>query len=838
MNILCRYTLRSLKKNKVRTIVTIVGIILSVSMFTAVTTLVSSMHAFMVDMAVESSGDWHVAGLSLSSEKGDSLKKNEKVQSAWSLQNLGYARLEKTANDYKPYLFVAGMDEGFANNMPVRLTSGRMPKNSEEILLPDHLAENGGITYELGSELTLALGERTLFGETLTQYNGFQNGETGPAEEWTERESRPFTVVGTYARPTFEECSAPGYTALTLADGGADDSYDVYIRLNDIKDAESFWETELSQEMFIPNYDLLRMYGASGENGFNSVLNSLAAVLAGIIFVASISLIYNAFSISVGERTRQFGLLSSIGATRKQLRASVMFEAATLCLIGIPLGLVAGLLGIGVTLGLLWPSFAMMMGTGMGATLHLAPSFAALAIAAGLGLVTVLISAWIPAKRATRMPAMDAIRQTADVNIKKRDVKTSKLVFALFGFPGMIARKNFKRSRRRYRATVFSLFMSIVLFISASSFCAYLQVSAGDLVDVRDFDLQYSLAGDAGISEDEVLARLAGVEGVEKGSYWAVNYVTVQVPAEKLGADYRQFAQKYAPPGEPADSFEVEARVIYADQASYNRLAKESGIDPKSGGGLVVNSIKYYHPMEERFYVLEVLKDFGGSLFAADETEYPILARSESGPLGTGADTVFMIVYPYSALNREKDSSETMFFFKVSDHAAAAGDMRKELKALSLPTEQLVDYAEFSDTDRAVVTVINVFSYGFIVLISLIAAANVFNTISTNIGLRRREFAMLRSVGMTNREFSRMMNYECLMYGLKGLVFGLPAAVAVTWLIYRSVSGGYETSFFLPWQSVAIAVGSVFAVVFSTMIYSTHKLKGENTADAMKNENL
>lgn len=838
MNILCRYTLRNLKKNKVRTIVTIIGIILSVSMFTAVTTLVSSMHAFLLDMAVESSGDWHVAGLSLSREKGDSLQKNGKVQAAYSLQNLGYARLEKTANAYKPYLFVAGMDEGFANNMPVRLTSGRMPVNSKEILLPDHLAENGGITYALGSELALALGERTLPGETLTQYTGFQNGENGPAEEWAQRESRAFTVVGTYARPTFEDFSAPGYTALTLAEVGADATYDVYIKLNNVKDAEGFWETELAGEAFIANYELLRMYGASGENGFNRVLYSLAAVLAGIIFVASISLIYNAFSISVSERTRQFGLLSSIGATKKQLRSSVMFEAATLCLIGIPLGLAAGLFGIGVTLRLLGGSFAAMLGTGMGATLHLAPSFAALAVAAGLGLVTVLISAWIPARRATRMPAMDAIRQTADVNIKKRDVKTSKLVYTLFGFPGMIARKNFKRSRRRYRATVFSLFMSIVLFISASSFCAYLQGSADDLVDVRDYDLRYSLANDAEASNDEVLARLLAVPGVEQGSYWAANDVTVEVPAEKLDEDYRRFAEKYAAAGEPTDSFEVGARVIYADQASYDRLAKESGTDPQSGGGLVVNAMKYYDPMEEKFHVFGVLKDFGGTLFTADGTEYPISAQSASGPFGTGGDTAFMIVYPYSALEREQDSSDTMFFFSAADHAAAAEDIRKELKELSLPPEMLIDFAEFSDTERALVTVINVFSYGFIVLISLIASANVFNTISTNIGLRRREFAMLRSVGMTNREFSRMMNYECLMYGMKGLVFGLPAAAAITWLIYRSVSEGYATGFFIPWQSVAIAVGSVFAVVFSTMVYSTHKLKDENTADAMKNENL
>ncbi|MGI6151927.1 MAG: ABC transporter permease [Christensenellales bacterium] len=838
MNILCRYTLRNLKKNRVRTIVTIVGIILSVSMFTAVTTLVSSMHAFMVDMILEMEGDWHVAGFSLSREKGDSLKKDERVAASYALQNLGYARLEETANEYKPYLFVAGMEQGFETGMPVKLTSGRMPKNGAEILLPDHLATNGGIRYALGDELTLELGERTLLGERLTQQTGFQDGELGVAEAWSARESRTFTVVGTYARPSFEDFSAPGYTALTVAASGGADDFDVYLKLKNVQDAESFCIIELAGEIAGTNTDLLRMYGASGENAFNRVLHSLAAVFAGIIFVASISLIGNAFSISVSERTRQFGLLASIGATKKQLRASVMFEAAALSLIGIPLGLGAGMLGIGVTLRLLGPSFAAIMGTGSGATLHLAPSFAALAVAAALGLVTVLVSAWIPARRATGMPAIDAIRQTADINIKGREVKTSRLAYRLFGFPGMIARKNLKRSRRKYRATVFSLFLSIMLFISASSFSAYLRGSAEDLVDVRDFDLRYSLTQDEGVSKDELLSRLSAVSGVAQSSYFASKDAILRIPAERLEEEYRKYAQKYAETGDAAESFDVGVRVIYADPASYALLAAKSGVDAKTEGGIVVNSVRFFDPEEERFHLLRVLKSASGSLVAEDGAQYPILAEAESGPFGTGGDAAFMIVYPDSALEREKEELGTMFFFKAEDHAKAAEDMRKELAALSLSGELLIDFAEFSDTNRAMVTVINVFSYGFIVLISLIAAANVFNTISTNIGLRRREFAMLRSVGMTNREFSRMMHYECLMYGMKGLMYGLPVAVAVTWLIYRSVSEGYATGFFLPWHSVAIAVGSVFAVVFSTMVYSTRKLKGENTADALKNENL
>ena len=156
----------------------------------------------------------------------------------------------------------------------------------------------------------------------------------------------------------------------------------------------------------------------------------------------------------------------------------------------------------------------------------------------------------------------------------------------------------------------------------------------------------------------------------------------------------------------------------------------------------------------------------------------------------------------------------------------------------NLSSSSLYDYAASEESNRAMVNIINIFSYGFITLISLIAAANVFNTISTNINLRRREFAMLKSIGMTPESFRRMMNFECLLYGFKGLLYGLPVSVLVTFMIYRSVGEGLEMAFFIPWYSIAIAVGSVFLVVFTTMIYSMRRIRRENTIDALKNENL
>lgn len=195
----------------------------------------------------------------------------------------------------------------------------------------------------------------------------------------------------------------------------------------------------------------------------------------------------------------------------------------------------------------------------------------------------------------------------------------------------------------------------------------------------------------------------------------------------------------------------------------------------------------------------------------------------------------------YVGLPDERPISQTfypVFNFQAKEHKEATSNLETLLDDMNMQTELLYDASIWEDQEKALITVVNVFSYGFITLISLIAAANVFNTISTNIILRKREFAMLKSIGLSPDGFQKMMNFECLLYGFKGLLYGLPVSVFITWLIHRAISDGLEMKFFIPWYSLVIAVGSVFLVVFSTMLYSTHKIKRENIMDTLKDENI
>ena len=176
------------------------------------------------------------------------------------------------------------------------------------------------------------------------------------------------------------------------------------------------------------------------------------------------------------------------------------------------------------------------------------------------------------------------------------------------------------------------------------------------------------------------------------------------------------------------------------------------------------------------------------------------------------------------------------YLITAEDHKAVV----QELKNMALAHGAHVspyDLAASEEGDRNTITIIRVFSYGFVVLISLIAAANVFNTITTNIHLRRREFAMLKSVGMSRSGFNRMMNYECLLYGSRALLYGLPASLLVALLIHRSVIYAFDMPFRVPWKAMGISALSVFLVVFITMLYAMSKIKKDDPIEALKNEN-
>lgn len=851
MNILNKVTRKALGRNRMRTFVTIIGIVLSAAMFTAVTTSITSMQEYMKKCCEQTDGSWYAGYMAADVDKYREIRSDEDVSVTAYLEDMGYAVIG-SSNEYKPYLYIGGMSGNFTDIVAVNLIEGRMPQNSDEIILPKHLITNGGIkNYNKGDKISLDAGQRSYDGKILSQRDGYQATEEGDVKDNEEKlintGTREYTIVGFYERPSFEPYSAPGYTALTVGDGSDTAVYDVFYKT---KKAGKIYTVaqRLNPDGESTEYNsvYLRFSGVSSNIAFNKVLYSFAGILIMLIMFGSVSLIYNAFSISVSERTRQFGILKSVGATKRQMRHSVIYEGMLLGIIGIPVGIGAGILGMFITFKLTGKFFGMMLVNKIDVVFGLHVTWQALVAAAVICFVTVMISANIPAVRAARKPAIEAIRQTGDVSIRKNKIKTSKLTYRLFGFEGMLASKNFKRNRRKYRATVLSLFMSIVLFISASGFCNYLMKGIDVTNATQSYDISYRATQDilnkAGNDKDSIEKLLENVQDVTDVTYiYNVNDYMVDV-------DESLISQKV---------FDVmdgnvtrwSVGIHFVKDSDYRSYLKQMNLDENiymntdDPVGVMYDDITIY---SKKYYRLELFNTDKLNLKAGNGLNTVTLnigTSVDETPMGIDADGIQyypIVMYPFSVRDKviPDEMQQLNYYIKSDNHKVSYDKMCDMLDTQGLSSYRAYDYAETVAVSRAMTMVIKVFSMGFIVLISLIALANVFNTISTNVMLRRREFAMLKSVGMTKKGFYRMMDYECILYGIKGVALGLPVSLAINLLMARSIGFGTNIGVLIPWKSVIIAVGSVFLVVFATMIYSMGKIRNDNPVETLKNENL
>ncbi len=898
MKIFRQFTRRCLAKNRVRTLVTIIGIVLSMALFTAVIEGAYSGLEYMKNVEIYSRGPYHVIYNDVTDQQAEALASDPSVKQSASLDLVGWAEIG-SENPSKPYLVILSADENMDRLLSVHLTSGRMPQGPDEILVPDHLLSNGGVRVPLDSTLTLEVGNRTAGGAVLGMNDSWDYDR---AEALTGCSSMTFTVTGTYQRLTSdaEGYGCPAFTAITT---GMSSGHGLFlVRLRNARQTDAFLDRSRSiSDDYTTHSDLLRLEGAIGNDSIRTTLYGFAAVLVFLIVFGSISLIYNSFSISVSERTRQFGLLKSIGATKRQILSCVLYEALLLGCIGILVGLIIGCAGIGLTLYLLRGIFARLASTA-GVPIRLVLNAGALAVAAAVCLLTTLIAAWIPARRALKVSPIDSIRQTEDVTVKARSVRTSALTKKLFGFEGMMAAKNFRRSRKRARSTVLSLFLSVTLFIAATSLCSYMKDAVtGFSSNDTQVDISYTAAGPDSAQADRIMAALSAAPGITDQARAVGDSRSFYIDPSLLSEDFLAYLSDSVT-ADDAPSF--YASLLFLDEDTFRSLCAENGLnaedylDPAAPAGILYNhetSVVYTdrgsryegHDLTAGAAVpfpvsAHISRDFDGLIFYTTKTdengkqfavyyteEYLISLSAEESPdidkavlmpreetydelvltVGAVVDSRFWIhndslaiYYPESvrdAVFPSKDDGEPVYLmFRTEDHTAARTYMEAALREGGWDQSRLGDHAEQKELPRLVVTVVNVFSYGFIILISLIAVANVFNTISTNVSLRRREFAMMRSVGLSDRGIRRMLNYECLIYGFRSLVTGLPAAVLLCWIIYRVAKASTETGFYIPWHSVLIAVGSVFLVVFVTMLYAGGRIRKDDPIEALKNENI
>lgn len=581
MNIFSKLTLKTLKENKTRTLVTVAGIIISAAMFTAITTLIVSLQTYMYNSYGATEGFFHGKIVDITQEEAEKYAENEHLENYFTSRNIGYAEFEGIENEAKPYLFLMEPDEGFLEKMPVNVISGHLPQNDSEILIPDHLSLDGGVKLEIGQHITLQVGKRVSEGYYLWQDTFYDVYHQDENPEYIEKNfTKTYTVCGFYERASESSCSyepysAPGYTAIVKNQNVQNAPLDFYYTMDSANNAVDFYNQMVGEVKIYENRDLLLAQGAYNNDNFNLVLYSLAAILIAIIVFASVALIYNAFAISVSSRTRQFGLLSSVGATKKQMRAMVFREAVFLSIIGIPIGILCGLGGIGVTLHFIGDKFSFMnIGD---ESVKMAMDFSPLSViaAAVIAFITVLISAYIPSKRCASVTAIEAIRQNKDIKTgKHREIKTSKLFSKIFGFNGMLAQKYMSRDKKKYRTITASLAMSVILIISSGAFSVNLISSATDALLYGNSDLMLYPTSEENHDAEKKFEVSENIAKSAIDAGYADKYLTrmsVYLGVEEHNGEFEN----------PEDQSNISPSVVFISDDEFDRYARKAGANPE-----------------------------------------------------------------------------------------------------------------------------------------------------------------------------------------------------------------------------------------------------------------
>lgn len=828
--------------NKKRTIVTIIGIILSTALMVGIGLLMSSfLEAMRID-AISYNGRHHVSFGELSNKEKEELELNVNFSETYSFGTVGFSSIPGK-NGYKPYLYVVSADDHYFQNEV--LTEGRFPLNETEIVLSNHVKSNAGLEYQVGDEITLDLGPRFADGEEFYSNNISymatydKEDKFVPLESLHKKMTRTYKIVGFIRRSNNEDYSAPGYMALTTKEKDVV-NYQLFALYKNVKKAYPLTEDICNIYDDITcntNDSLLYYYGISRYNNVNHAMISVLSIALLLLSVGCIIVIYNSFAISTMERKKSFGLYSSLGATPKQIKYTVFYEAFLVGLIGITLGILSAFLGIYVTVTIL----NYLIHDAWGITLKFVVEPLYVFIPVGFMIFVVYFSAFIPAHRSSKVSPIEMIRENDEIKIPRKKVKTPKFIRKIFGMEGEIALKNLKRNKRKYRITLLSLFISIVLFLSFSTYLS-LGLKITEIHDYQDYDIAVSS------KKDEVIEEIRNHSLVDKSYFVQESVLEYKMLDSSSYYDtyYHDYLSQYG-------TGKMAIVELILEDSLYEDLVKQSGA--QRGQAIVYNLMQYtsYENGNRKTIQSKIFKNQVSSLSLCEVLDGdPLEETCENVSISLVDSIDFLKYIPY-------DTSSVLLF--VSQSMAEANPILKHnteyqfLTILSKEYQKLYEELDKKYENSNAVTVespkimmeqeknsmlaIKILLYGFITLVSLTGITSVFNTIHTSIHLRRKEFAMLRSVGMSPSGFNRMIFFESLFFGLKSLFYALPVSFFFIVLINRSIG---DVFFFghliLPWGAILFTIVGVFFIVLLTMWYSARKIKKENILTSLRDENI
>lgn len=949
MNLMKTLTLKNLKLNRKRTIVTIVGIILATALLSALVTLVSSFQYSMIEYQKQKGGDFHVKFSNVKMSELSEFKNNRNIESTFETMGMGFAKLDGCKNEDKPYAYVMATDEAGFERGCFKLIEGRMAKNEDEIVIPRHLKTNGRIDIKVGDEITLDVGKRydSNTEGVISENSAYEN----EAETLTDTVTKQYKVVGIMERPGYgmEDYSAAGYTFVTYSDelaaidngtkseaSEADTTLTVYSRYTKKalrnKDAvtadiigvdEKLFEkannssVEMSaeesdrflKEMENAKYDIyMNGYLISYEcvfpiDGSFKALFTVAAVVALIIILTSVYCIKNSFNISITEKIRQYGMLASVGATRRQIKSSVKTEAAMLGVVGIPVGTMSGILASLILVKVVnvlsagWLNFALSFHT----------SLPALILAVIMSIATIYFSATGSARRAAKVTPLEAIRNTKEIKIKSAKLKTPAIIGRIWGIGGVISYKNIKRNNKKYRTTVTSIVICSVTFIVISYFMSMAFSRVGMSYASVDYNIGINMSCKKDLDIEKLSELLSGIEGAE--DYLVGAGYDFDVDKPEYTKEYGEYCgQLY----DDSEDVSQEFLITVLDDKSYDKYASDAGIKNADTGAILVNkgTFDVYNENSSKYVKkeMELYKYKAGDTIECGYNVYDDASSDDNAAEGdtesstddnnaVEGDTesgtednsgyvdeetinkgvrktvdvtiagvtdkvptcyngygntslLFMNQKGFENLwadgksgNEFKPGNAIYSAYVVAENADEYQDTLEKETAENPEYSQISFYVSNMDKqmrdEKSLFTLLGVFAYGLIVVIALIGITNIINTLSTGMELRSREFATLRSIGMTDKQFAGMVRLESVFISVKALVIGVPLGILISYLLCVMMNRMDDAIIYEPpYKAIILCIVVVIMLIYAIMKLSMTKLRHNNIIETIKNENL
>lgn len=860
MNLYTSLTLRYLKQNKRRTLVTIIGIILATALICGIGNICTSFMDYQMRDKIQSSGSFYATFTDIDKEKASVITKSSGVSEYGYKKNLGSVILDKKNSTS---LDINVFDKNTINSFQITLKKGSYPKNESELIVTQDLLNKWN--KKIGDKITLNLGE--LIYDDMGMISKLKNSQ-----------KTTFKIVGTLDKAPYNSklFAIAGFDINTV---NKNEKFDVSICTKNPKDIyktaisigkniglvqkddpqdESYNYDEQANLYFKDieyNEGLLRLLGASSYSNINITLLLIVGLVASLVIIATIATIYNSFSIAISERKKQFGILNSIGATKSQIMKFVFLEGFLVSIVGIPIGLLSGTVAIDIVFKVIKTFFK----TSMFGELDLRVVFSpiVLILSTLVILLTIFISAIIPAINAAKISPLEAIKNSSNLKVGK--IKSSKLVKKIFKTEGELAYKNLRRNKGKFRITLFSLVISIVIFISFNGFVDMFieanQINYGSITnDLTLYENNLLTKEEVQKTIDE-LKKINGLKDVAIDKGYNLN---VHVDEKNINKDLRESLKQsdYVDMDNSTYNFFDSKLYTPGDFSISNIKLSEGKFDRKTAkaeNGVILVRYSYQESLAKKGKVVLSNYKVGDTLnctitsYDSDEKEsekevkLKILAITDEILTGNQQypETSFGVVayddlIPSLGITDDKSSSN-LYYVATNQEKSTRDEVKKVAEENNLSVIDSIDEAQKLEQTM---NVMKIFVYGFIVVISLVSVTNIINTISTNINLRKREFAIIKSIGVTPQGFKKMIYMESILYGILSLLYGIPIGICMNLLMNKILEGVITVQTLIPYKAILICVVAIFIITFIASYIPLKKISKENIIDNIRQESI